>query len=692
MPTPVGSLHDRDGRAISIAIGAAVAAIAGGVFWRTAYPTITWWDSSSYSLAAATLGLTSSPGSLLLTLMGWVTTRGASGLTTARVLALSGAAMGVVTVGLVYTAALQARRLSDPPGASLGLPASVGAGLGALTFAFSATLWEYATQFTPYILSAAFTALIVIAMLRWWRVADEPRAWRALAVVTLLFGLDFSVHRTNALLLPGALAWILIRRRRTVVQPASWLAASGGLAVGLSVQLLVMPIARGTHSPFVMYEPTTWSRFWDYVSLAQVGGGFLINVWPRNAPVWTFQIVDILRALAANFFTMSGPLGRVGVVPGVAAVFALVTFWRRDRRLGIALASVVVLHTVTTIAYFNIPPTYFRSLYRHYLPVLVVVAVVASSGMSLLADRLTLAARRRRGWSTLGIATAGAALLLVAPVAQLARNWNASDGSRRHFAHDYALNVLRLLPPDAMLFTVGDNDTFPLWYVQAVERVRPDVIVVNLSLANADWYIRQLARRYASFPVRAIPPGRRDSATVVVIPGARAELVGLPAGTVLPDSIRVRPAPRYGSYMTPADWVLLDLVRNNAWRRPLTVSATAGEDGLGWLEPYARLDGLFWRIIPADHPRSDADLIRTNLRDEYELRGYSDPLVPLDQTSKSIGGLYITALDAVLDADRASGDVVRCTEDLRAISAKVPPERLGYSAADRAELQRRCKR
>ena len=386
MTTRAESHFGTDGRASRIAVGAAVLAIAGLVFWRTAYPTITWWDSARYSVTAATLGVTSSPGSLLLTLIGWVVTRGTVGLTTARTLAMTGAATAVATVGLVYLAGLRVRRLAGSPGVALALPSRIGAGLGALAFAFSATLWEYATQFTPYILSAAFTALIFIAMVRWWRVADEPRAWRELALVTLLFGLDFSVHRTNAMLLPGAFAWILIRRPATLLQPASWLAALGGLILGLAVQLLVMPIASNTQSPINMAEPSTWARFWDYVSLVQVGGGFLITVWPRNAPIWSFQIVDFLRAIGDNFFTMKGPLGPVGVIPGLAAVFALAILWRRDRRLGIALATVVVLHAITTIAYFNIPANYFRSLYRHYLPVFVVIAILVTCGTSIVSD------------------------------------------------------------------------------------------------------------------------------------------------------------------------------------------------------------------------------------------------------------------------------------------------------------------
>ena len=691
MPTERPSYHESaSGRSARIAVVAGVALISAAVFWRTAYPTINWWDSASYSLAAATLGLTSSPGSLLLTLIGWIVTRLPWSLTTARVLSLTGAAIAVVTVSLVRLAALRVRQVAGQSSSSVSLAPQLGAGLGALAFAFSATFWEYATQFTPYILSAAFTTLILLAMLQWWQNADSPASWRQLAVLAFLFGLDFSVHRTNSLLIPSAVAWILIREPRTALRSKSWLAGAVGLAVGLCVQLLVMPIAIVTRSPLNMYEPTNWSRFWDYVSLAQVGGGFLVRVWPRNASLWSFQVMDILSAMRDNFLSASGPLGVLGLAPGLAAAVALIALWRSNRRLGIGVAAVLVLHAVTTVMYFNIPENYFRSLYRHYLPVFVTVAVISSYGMSVIVDWARGIIANRKGGTALGAATIAAGTVALAPVSQLLRNRMASDASRQHFARDYAGNALTFLPPNAILFTVGDNDSFPLWYVQTVEGLRPDVTVVNLSLANAPWYLRQVAQRDPSFPLRDPSAMRRDSGAVVIPVTVTAEQLDLAPGTVLPNAMTVKPSPRFGATMVEADWALLEIVRNNAWRRPLAVSTTAGDDGLAWLKPYARLNGLFWRIVPVTQPNADAALLRTNLRERYELRGFADATIPLEQTSKSIGAVYIFALGHLLDADRIAGPPDRCRDDLRAVFAKVPPERLGYSPSDRDDIVRRC--
>jgi tetratricopeptide (TPR) repeat protein len=99
-------------------------------------------------------------------------------------------------------------------------------------------------------------------------------------------------------------------------------------------------------------------------------------------------------------------------------------------------------------------------------------------------------------------ATAAAAVLLAAQPFVILRNlWFIEDGSRNYVAHDYAWNMLAPLAPHSFVFTNGDNDTYPLWYLQQVEEFRKDVRVVNLSLLNTGWYIFQLRDDLPKVPV-----------------------------------------------------------------------------------------------------------------------------------------------------------------------------------------------
>jgi hypothetical protein len=664
-----------------------VGAIAAAVFWRTAYPTITWWDSSQYSLAAGTLGIAGPPGSLLLTLLGWPIAHLPLGASPAHLLNLFAGVLAALATGLVYVVALRMLAVTRTGGADLGAAqtpgVALGAALGALTFAFGDTLWDYATQFTPYVLIAVFTGLILRTMLSWWEEADRPDAWRRLALLGLLFGLDFSVHRTNALLLPGALAWILLRHPRTLRTWPAWLAGAGGLVAGLAVQLLLIPIAAFSRSPLGFNDPSSWSRFWDYVSLERLGGGFLFQLFPRKAAFWSVQVADLVHVLGANF----------GVLPALAALGGLALLWRNHRRLAVAFALTLLLQIATTVLYFNIPPQFFRSFDRHYLPVCVTIAVLVAYGLAavlqLAADMVMTRPRVLAG--------VAAGLAVLVPAAQLKRNWSARDASGRYFARDYAANALETLPPNAIYFTAGDNDTFPVMYVQAVEGVRRDVTIINLSVANLPDFAEYMLRREPSFPL-AMTREERDAwsarvhiDTTVTIPvTGTAEQLGLTPRTTLPRSIPVQVKPQLVSRMLPAEITLLDIVRANAWKRPLCFAITGSPGLMAWLKPYGRPDGLFWRIVPLVDATPDVPLLRANLLTHSQYRGYADSKVRLDDFAGRMGFLYHLALMPLLRAEQARGDVVRCRADASTLMAAVPLERLALPADGREGIESPC--
>jgi hypothetical protein len=676
-----------------------VLAVAAAVFWLTAYPSITWWDSSQYSLAAATLGVTGPPGSLLLTLLGWPIARLFPG-NPAHALNLVAGVMAAVAAGMVYVVAARLLRHGGMGGMSgmsrerASAAALAGAALGALTLAFGETMWEHAVKFTPYVLTAVFTGLILWTMLRWWDEAQDPRAWRRLLVLGLLFGLDFSVHRTNALLFPAAFAWILLRRPRTLLDPGAWGGGGGGLVAGLAVQLLVMPIAASTDSVLNIGDARSWTRLWDYVSLQQLGGGFLVQFFPRNAAFFSEQVGDLVRVLGANFFRWDGPLGPLRMLPALVGVFGLAHLWRRDRRLGTAFGVVLLLHAAMTVLYFNIPANFFRPFDRHYLPVCLTFGIAVAYGLGVLlqeASRLAVSGRR------LGLGLAGLIALLV-PGVQLGGNWSARDASDQYFARDFAANALGGLPPNAILFVNGDNDTFPLWYLQAVEGVRPDVRIVNRSLANAGWYVDQLARRDPSFPISLGHEERlalgarswRDTALVIPVEGT-AESLGLPPGAPVPEAITLDARPTAGPAILPVDVVVLDLLRTNRWRRPLCFSVTVSPGGMGWLQPYGRLDGLFWRIVPVADPPLEIETLRANLLERYGYRGYADASVELDDVSQLMGRMYAIPFMALLREERRIVDQRRCREAAAKYLEILPPGRLAGDSLQPAEVVDACR-
>ena len=659
-----------------------VGLIAFLFYWLTAYRTITWWDTSEYSLAAVCLGNPHPPGSLLLTILGWVFTRVPFAGSYAFTLNLLASLMACATVVLVFLIAVYLfvrtnQETKEESNKSAHWPVLIGAVLAALAFAFGETPWLYSVMFNPYILTTVVTALILWAIVRWWESAAKDDSFRWLFLTAFLFGLDLSVHRTNFLLLPGVIILILLRYPRTIISIKSWICGIVGGAAGLSIQLAIIPIAM--QKPFLNgSDPSNFERFYNYLSLKQLGGSFLVQFFPRKAAFWNEQVMDFLRAFSANFFNWNDGLKWLGIIPVLLALYGLYELWKNKRRFAIGMILLFLVTSAITILYFNIPSNFFRSLHRHYLPCMVIFSIFVIYGTATL---IPFTWRLKGGWGRL-IAGLITSVIIAVPIHQLMRNFDAVDGSKRFFASDTARNFLNTLPENAILFTQGDNDTFPLWYIQQAEGVRVDVAILNLSLLNTSWFIAQQMERDSTLPLQSL---RDELASLTIKPwadtginiasGGEPSGYSLPEGVTLPDSIRVEIRPNISDkYLMVQDWVILQMLIENKWKRPIYFATTVAP--IEWLSPYLCLEGMASRLIPVSSPPVNREILRKNLFERYEYRGYNDPDVPLEPATKWMGwnlyGQFLTlASDYLKSSDRLSaGNVVNKMKEL------LPPERL----------------
>ncbi len=391
------------------------------------------------------------------------------------------------------------------------------------------------------------------------------------------------------------------------------------------------------------------------------------------------------------------------------------------------VALLFILTGVALVIYLNSPPTEPRE--RDYIYTGSYYAYCIWIGFAVIGLADTFSKYTKNLKTSAVVATL---ICFTAPVLMAKDGWDDHNRAKRYFSVDSAVNYLQSCAPNAILFTGGDNDTFPLWYSQEVEGVRTDVRVIVLSYYNTDWYINQTMRQtYESkpFPYTLTSKNYRQGGPNDYLPYYNAKIKSVdlkqylelikkdhqglrlyPSANIVPtreitlnvDVDKVRSLgivpKKLDSLIVPTmvlrlrngvnalekkDLALLDVLATADWERPLYVNNTSLAQFNVDLSRYVVQEGNAYRILPVYNPDPNNDLVNTdvayeNMMKKFKFRGLDDPSIYYTQDYRSFVQNHRSSFNALAQALIAEGDSARAREVLLFNLAKMPDNVINY--------------
>ena len=245
------------------------------------------------------------------------------------------------------------------------------------------------------------------------------------------------------------------------------------------------------------------------------------------------------------------------------------------------------------------------------------------------------------------LAPIAAVLFAVSPALPFTQNYKENDRTKDWVPFDYAYNLLMSCDRDGIIFTNGDNDTFPLWFLQEAAEIRRDVRVVNLSLLNTKWYIKQIKELEPKVAISYTTKEIEDKLNHQLNPLERAVNYRMPnAGIVV-----TLPGRDTKQALKVQDQMVINIIDSNKWKKPIYFAVTVSSDNLMGLGPYLQMQGLVYAVLPEMVPRSQQlhlDKTLFLLDKVYRFRSLGDGSAPISETGRKLMSNYAASFIQVV--------------------------------------------
>ena len=708
---------------------AGVTAAVMALYIATLAPTTAFWDTSEYIAAAKVLGIPHPPGNPLFVLMAHV-----FGLlpimgSYAERINLFAAVTSAFGAGCWFLVSERWLRAIVPAKGPRLLAAFAGVLVGATMW----TVWNQSTvNEKVYTVSMFFMALVTWLAVHWGDDEPGPHRDRWLVLIAYLLALTSTNHMMGVLAAPAVGIYVLWTDWRVLTRPWVLLAIVAVVIVGLTPNYVFLPIRSAQFPPINEGEPIGFNAIcalsagWfkcsqalsDVINRVQYGKPSVFtnpaDGTPRGITMMGSQVANYFQYFGWQFARDWGIIGQIAtLIFGALGITGLVQLLRKDRRAGLAAGAMLLTLTLALIFYLNF--RYGFSMYPERTDITSEMREVRERDYFFVCSFAFFGTLIAAGLGTIMAMIAGAdtdpvgdieprrrwgAAMPICLVALVPLLGNRLTASRDHelAARDFARDLLESVEPYGILITAGDNDTFPLWFAQEVEGIRPDVTIANMSLMNTEWHLKQLRRRVTpefdpGTSLDLWKPGP-DSAGIALGDSSATsrgwqrpttpvfnltvdqldslpEYAATPTNPVSYGNVTLRFG---GKYLDRKDIATIFLIRDNLGKRPIYFSWSAGSfpDATLGLTEYLVSQG-FVRKLYRDKVKIGGPIIRSAGMGYMDLdrtkalitRGYQwqsaarpRPRGWVDRPSESILDLYSVIYGGVAETLRQQGDTV----------------------------------
>lgn len=390
--------------------------------------------------------------------------------------------------------------------------------------------------------------------------------------------------------------------------------------------------------------------------------------------LWNYQIKKMyIRYFGWQFIGQGTTLGSDNYIvaalsfrglmglPFIIGLVGMFFHFNRDWKRASSILTLFIMTGIAITIYLNQEDPQPRERDYAYVGSFFAFSIWIGMGVSAILELVQNAFRQNSPLRKVGIGLTIFLLIVAVPSNLYQHNAHAHDRSGNYVAFDYSYNILQSCEANAILFTNGDNDTFPLWYLQYVEDIRRDVRVVNLSLLNTPWYIKQLRDEEPKVPIALtntqidqLGPALWSEPKMARIEVPRDKLVrqfekaednasfsieNVPQNPAIEFELAHTKIIQGHPVLLVQDRMIIHILATNKFKKPVYFAVTVSPTNMLNLDNrrnvkdsknYLRMDGLAFRVMPYGGPKNDfisPVKLEANLFEHFKYRNLDNPEV-----------------------------------------------------------------